>query len=188
MRESIKHQADHRDFDVSFRGCWVVFKIPVQPSMKRQPGEGTLDDPAFWQNLEPLVPPFDHLQWISEHRLRPFYASPLVSSVHPYLLKVGKLTPQTYQHQSYAPSVRDMCRVYHHGQQQPKGIHGDMLLAPLGQFTSVVAALPPFCAVFTDRLSMMATLGAAAFPAWLRTASRRVSCIRSQIPFRRHRQ
>jgi hypothetical protein len=58
---------------------------------------------------------------------------------------------------------RDRQRPAHH-------IYREVALAPLDLFARVEAPLPPFCAVLTDWLSIMASVGSGLRPALTRTA------------------
>jgi len=48
-------------------------------------------------------------------------------------------------------------------------VSGDVPLAAFDPLARIVAALPPFCRVFTLWLSMIATVGSGSRPAWMRT-------------------
>jgi hypothetical protein len=71
-------------------------------------------------------------------------------------------------------------------EEQPEDINDNVALAAADAFASVIAADPPFSVVFTVWLSMMPALGVRCRPEASRRSPRRVSCIRSQTPARRH--
>ena len=70
---------------------------------------------------------------------------------HAYLAMAQGLTA--------AVSILDVGRMHRHCQQQALGIHHYVALAPLHLLACVVTPWPPFSAVFTDWLSMIAALG-----------------------------
>jgi len=54
--------------------------------------------------------------------------------------------------------------MHDHSKQVPQGIYRDVALYPLGFLACIETALPPFCTVFTDWESRMATRGSAFWP------------------------
>jgi len=67
-------------------------------------------------------------------------------------------------------------------------VGGDMSLAALDPLARIVAALLPFCRVFTLWLSMIATVGSGSRPALIRTWRRKWWLIAAQVPALRKRQ
>ena len=64
--------------------------------------------------------------------------------------------------------VLDIGGTNHHRQKQPGGIHHNVALAPRYLPAHAAAPRPPFPVVFTNRLSMMAALGAASLSSIIR--------------------
>ena len=75
--------------------------------------------------------------------------------------------------------------MHRHCQQQALGIHHYVALAPLHLLACVVTPWPPFSAVFTDWLSMIAALGLVRRPPDWRVRDRKVSWALCQVPSRR---
>jgi hypothetical protein len=69
----------------------------------------------------------------------------------------------------------DIGGMHNEGQDQAHGVYDDVPLAALDLLAGVVAAGPPFSAVFTDWLSMIAAEGLGFRSAWARTFWRRAS-------------
>jgi hypothetical protein len=161
--------------------CFAAFRqrlvVLAQPTIAAEPSEGSLDDPAFGQNLEAghVVAAFDDLQDPVTHFLGPLDQFPGVSSIGPDQLEPRELSDQLGQHQLGPVAVLDMGGMHDDGQKQAQGVYDNVPLAPFDLLAGVVAARPPFSAVFTDWLSMIAAEGLAFRPSWTRTFRRRAS-------------
>ena len=165
-------QVDHRF--AAFRQCLVVL---AQPTVAAEPSKGSLDDPALGQNLKAchIVAAFDDLQDPVAQFLRPIDQFPGVPAVGPNQLEAAELPDQFSQHQFGPVAVLDMGGMHDHGQEQAHGVYDDVSLAPVDLLAGIVAARPPFSAVLTDWLSMMAAEGLGLRPSWTRTFRRRAS-------------
>lgn len=76
---------------------------------------------------------------------------------------------QTDHDKMYAATFRDACRVDSNRQNVAHDIDGAVALGALRLLAASVAALPPFCTVFTDWLSRIASVGSGLRPALTRT-------------------
>lgn len=164
----------------------VVFGVkPVDA----EPSECTLHDPAFWQDLKSclVAEALDDLQRPAEHRGGPVDAAFLVASIDEDHRQSGEVTMEAQKQQADAARVGGVGSVDEHTQQQSESIDCDMSLAAFHLFTGIIAAHPPFCAVFTDWLSMIAAVGRGFLPAATRTSSRRAVLAHSHVPLRLQR-
>ena len=112
----------------------------------------------------------------------------LLAGIGPHPLQPRPLPLHLGQHQLGAITVLQVCRMDHHGQPQPHGIHYEVALATLDFLAGVIASGPPFSVVFTVWLSIMAALGVGWRPSAARTTGRREACTRSQVPSRVQRR
>lgn len=154
--------------------------------MKRQPSEGAFDDPALGQDLEACIGALDNFKAIPKHRFRPCQAPRLVATINKDFQQVGQDCREPDEQQANPSGIGNVRSMDGNHEQQTQGVDGDMLFAALHFFAIIEPALPPFCVVFTDRLSMIATLGKGFLPACSRTRSRKTSWIMSHFPLNRH--
>ena len=105
-----------------------------------------------------------------------------IACIGPDQSQTGKPPYHFVYDQLRSISVLNISRIYHHGQQQPYGIHYDVSLSTVDLLASIIATRPPFSVVFTDWLSMMAALGVGLLPSTSRTTGRRVSWTLSHVP------
>ena len=75
--------------------------------------------------------------------------------------------------------------MHDHGQQVALCVYRDVAFAALDLLARIVTALPPFRAVLADCESIIATLGMMFRPFALRSRSRNVLPMRSQVPLSR---
>jgi hypothetical protein len=52
LGQSPEHQPDHCEADEGCDGAGVALEVACQAAIAADPGEGTLDDPSFWQDDE----------------------------------------------------------------------------------------------------------------------------------------
>jgi hypothetical protein len=158
----------------AFRERLVVF---AQTAITTEPGKGSLDDPTLGQNLKAghIVAAFDDLQDPVAHFPGPRDQFPGVAPIGPDPLQARELSDQSSQHQLGPVAVLDVGGMHDHDQEQAQGVYDDVPLAPLDLLAGVVTPRPPFSAVFTDWLSMIAAEGLGFRPSWTRTFWRRAS-------------
>ena len=166
---------DHREPDPGFATLAGFFVVFGEPTILRQPAEGTLNNPAMRLNHESLsvVRTLDDLQNPAGKGGHPRDELPRVSAVGPDEPQPWERTPQFLQHPFRAVSVLDPSTVNHHRQDQSERIDDQVALAPFDVLAFVVAVGPPFCGVFTDWLSRIAADGVGSRPAAWRTRTRR---------------
>src|SRR3979490_3345939 len=172
VAELSQHQADGSETQEGKRLAVEIFPILGQPAAAVQPGDGTLDDPAFGQDEEAfgLVGALDDLDVDPaqdfRHRLLEF--RPLITAIGIKLQQEWKHAEQSdEQHPSMA--VLNVGGMHDRVQQQALGVYQDMALLPLDLLARVISRRvdrgPPFSAALTLWLSMIAALGLASRPA-----------------------
>ena len=168
---------DHGQVDDRFAAFGERLVVFAQPTITPEPGKGSLDDPTLGQNLEAghIVAAFDDLQYPVAHFLGPLDQFAGVAPVGPDQLELGELPDQFGQHQLGPIAVLDIGGMHNDDQEQAHRVYDDVSLASLDLLASVVTARPPFSAVFTDWLSMIAAEGLGFRPSWTRTFWRRAS-------------
>ena len=173
----MNHQINHCQQNHSFTTGGQRFVVLAQTSVLTQPGQGTLDHPATRQYLEALhvVTTLDDLQAPIAKFCRPVQKSTSISAIGPNQRQPAKMILELAQHQSGPVTILNICRVYDNGYYQTQRIYNQMPLSPCYFLTSVITAIPPFEAVLTVWLSIMAALGLACRPASSRTRSWRLS-------------
>ena len=161
--QAAQHDPGHGSVDPSFRSFRQTLIILAQTPLQIQPAEGAFHHPTPGQYLESmLLPgPAHQLQIPATRFLGPLHQLAAVGPVGPNYLQPGILPQQTLQHQLGAVPVLYVGRMHRHCQQQPQGIDHYVALAPLHLLARIVTPWPPFSAVFTDWLSMIAALGLA---------------------------
>jgi hypothetical protein len=150
---------------------------PTQTTIATEPGKGPLQDPPLGQNLKAshVGVAFDDLQDPVPQRAGPVDHLGGASPIGPDPVEPGELSDRLGQHQLGPVAVLDVGGVDDDGQEQAHRVYDDVPLASLDLLAGVVAARPPFSAVFTDWLSMIAAEGVGFRPSWTRTFWRRAS-------------
>jgi hypothetical protein len=94
---------------------------------------------------------FHNLDVPSQLRLDPLAeAFLLIAAIRPDQLETGKDPFERRKHEPAATVVLDVGFLHEHVQDQAGGIDQQVALAPLDLLAAIIAALPPFCVVFTD--------------------------------------
>ncbi len=168
---------DHGQVNDCFAAVRERLVVLAQTTIPTEPRKRAFDDPTLGQNLEAghIVAAFDDLQDPVAQFLCPLDQFPGVAPVGPNQLEPGELPDQFGQHQLGPIAILDVGRVHDDRQEQAQGVYDDVPLASLDLLAGVVAARPPFSAVFTDWLSMIAAEGLGFRPSWTRTFWRRAS-------------
>ena len=173
----MNHQINHCQQNHSFTTGGQRFVVLAQTSVLTQPGQGTLDHPTPRQYLKALhaVTTFDNLQQPITKFHRPVQKSASISAIGPNQRQPAETILELTQHQSGPVTILNICRVYDNGHYQTQRIYNQMPLSPCYFLASVITTIPPFEAVLTVWLSIMAALGLACRPASSRTRSWRPS-------------
>lgn len=155
----------------------IALEILGQPSTAADPGEGTLDDPALWEDdeamwlgaLDDLELPGSGLRDLGGH------GRPLVVGIGEDALDVWEAASGApIEDQARAVTVLHIGRMDDDVQEEAEGVDEDVPLAALDFLARVIARRiergPPFCAPLALWASMIAAVGLPARPACSRTA------------------
>ena len=127
-----------------------MFKVFGQASIPVKPAEGAFHNPAFRQNDElHSVGAFDDFKDVVEHGFAPLNHASLVSGIDEYFEQLRQNDEQPDEHEMTAPRVRYAAGMHGHCEQIALRIYRDVPRAAFDLFAAVIAALPPFCTVFT---------------------------------------
>ena len=167
----------HRQIDdrlAAFGECLVIL---AQSAISTEPRERSLHNPSLRQDHEArhVVAAPNDLQNPPSQLSCPFDQPARVPAIGPDQLQPGEAALEQRQHQLGPVAVLNVGRVHHHSQDQAEGVYNDVALAPVDLLAGVVAACPPFSAVLTDWLSMIAAEGEGLRPSSSRTWRRRAS-------------
>jgi hypothetical protein len=146
----------------------VIEALPIlgEPSASAEPGEGSLDDPAFGQDNEALglIGALDDLD-VDALENGPqcvLECCALISAISVELQKEGVETEQRRHQEHAAVAILDVCGVHDSVHQEALRIDENVPLLALDLLARIVAMWdvePPFSALFTLWLSMMAAVG-----------------------------
>ena len=162
-----EHEADGCELKES--ESFVIEALPVlgQPAASPEPGKCSLDDPAFGQNDETmgrLVRTFDdldvHLAHDGSERALEFGA--LITTIGIELQQERIETEQRGHHKHAAIAVLDVGSMHDGVHQEAFRIDENVALLALDFLARIIAmgvVSPPFSALFTLWLSMMAAVG-----------------------------
>lgn len=158
-----------------------VFVVLCEASAPTQPGEGALDDPAFWQNLEAdrVVGALDDFQLPGAKDLHCGGRDrALIAAIGEDPLDEREQTTHGFEHEQAAISILDARWMNHDVQGEPQRVDQDMSLLSFDFLPRIVAGGvdlgPPFSAPLTLWLSMIAAVGLASRPDCSRTATKSV--------------
>jgi hypothetical protein len=129
------------------------------------------------QEHEPLrlVGSLDDLQDPAGKRPHPLDQLARVTAIGPDAFQPGTDAAQLLEDPLGPVAILKTGAMHHDGPDQAERVDDEVALAPFDLLAGVVAVGPPFCAVFTDWLSMIAAEGVAFRPAWRRTLPRRAA-------------
>lgn len=167
------HQIDHCNEDHRFTTARQDFVVFGQSAVLVEPTECALDDPSFGQHCE--FPNGLLLNYFNKATIParcPVDKLAGIAAIRPDDLQSPPLPAEFLDEQFASLAVLLVGRMNHQGDDQAERIHDDMALAAGDLLPRVVATIPPFPAVLTDWLSMMAALGVGLRPNFLRRRSR----------------
>lgn len=153
----------------------MVQVLPVlgEPAAAIEPSDATLDDPSFGQNRKSLrlIGPLDDLHIdLAQHTFQSgAERRTLVAAIGVELAQEGEQAEQRCHHQHAAVAILQGRRMDHRVQDQAQGVDQEMALLSLDLLARIEAVrinpAPPFSALFTLWLSMIAAVGLASRPA-----------------------
>ena len=189
-RQAAEPKLDHGNVDPCLRGFAQGFVVLTPAPAAAEPGAGALHPPSAGPHLKLVAVPgaFHDFQDPAGQVSDPLDQLAGLAGIGPHPLQPRPLPLHLGQHQLGAITVLQVCRMDHHGQHQPHGIHYEVALATLDFLAGVIASGPPFSVVFTVWLSIMAALGVGWRPSAARTTGRREACTRSPVPSRVQRR
>ena len=171
----MKHQVDHSQLDHSFTANGQGLVVLAQPAILAQPGKSAFDHPAFGQEHEAMqVRAFDDLQYPVAELSGPRDELACITAVGPDQRQSRETAGQFLQNQLGSITVLDARRMHHDRHHQTERIHHQMAFSAHYLLARIVTSVPPFEAVLTDWLSIIAALGLGWRPALIRTRSWRV--------------
>src|SRR3954469_24317940 len=182
------HEADHAEAEEGEGVDGQVLEVLGEAPAAPEPRERPLHDPALGQRHEALgVAAADDLQPPAAgpgHRRRGRLAA--VGAVGEDHLDEGEQPPRRAQQRDGAVPVLDVGRLDRGAQQQAQRVDQDLPLLALDLLARIVArrvdARPPFSALFTLWLSMIAAVGLASLPACSRAWTNKAWCRRPSVP------
>lgn len=176
-----RHKADHREMDEGDGGAGEVFEVFGEPAAASEPGQRSLDDPAFGQDPERIlvVAPDDlETPWPElGDRL-----SGLVAGIGAVADDTGQplaFSGNEFQYELCAVAVLDVGGMDSLSEDQALRVDNDVALLALDLLRRVIArridAGPPFSALLTLCESMMPRLGWRCRPARVRASATSMS-------------
>lgn len=165
------------DFDVGFAAFSQSFIVLAVSPVSPEPCECALHHPPSRQQLKAdgLGPAADDFKQPAARGFGPGFQSSRIPTVGPDQLQTRTTIFQLLQHELGAVAILNAGRMHHHGQHKSERIHDYVPLATRDLLARVIAPRPPFSAVFTDWLSMIAAEGSSFRPESNRTLRCRVS-------------
>ena len=173
LAEFSEHEADRSETEECKRSLVQVFPVLGQSAAAVKPSEGSLDNPALWQNNKTLglVGAFDDLD-MNASQLAADGASEYRALIATVSVEFAQERIQAEQHrQQLGPAIAILpVGGQHNGlHQQTLRVDQDVPLLALDLLARVVpgriATRPPFSALLTLWLSMIATVGLASWSA-----------------------
>lgn len=149
-----------------------VLKVLGQSAASSKPCKGPFDDPASGQDLKALcrVGALHYLGCQTRHCLLLAFGKnrPLIAAISEQLLQKRVAPKQRLEYQNTAIAVLNVGRMNQCVQQQSYRINKDMALLAFDLLPRIIPALvdtaPPFSALLTLWLSMIAAVGLASRP------------------------
>jgi len=173
----MNHQICHCQIDHRFAGFRQRFVVFAQASVFPKPRKGSFHHPSARQDHKPMdiVVAFNDFQNPMSEFLDPLDEFPGISAIRPDQGQSRKPFLQFSQNQPGSISILKVGRMNHHGDYQTDRINDNMAFPSRNLLSGIKTTVPPFSAVFTDWLSIMAAEGLACRPASMRTWVRRWS-------------
>jgi len=173
----MNHQVNHGKLDHSFTAIGERLIVFTQAAILSQPRKRPFDHPASGQHRKTfnVLTTFDNLQDPAAKIRSPVNELACVSTIGPDQRQPTETTHQFPQNQLSTVTILNTGCVHNHSHHQTQRINHQMAFSTRYFLAGVIASIPPFEAVLTDWLSIIAALGLAWRPAWTRTRSWSVS-------------
>lgn len=176
-RQSAQHEPDHGEADEGCGLAGMALIVACQTATPADPGEGSLDDPAFGQHHEavPIAAADDLKSPRSGSGDDRFHVRSLVAGIADETLDEGEALPGLAQQGFRAVAILHAGGVDDDRQQQAERVGQDVALAAENLLARIVAGRiqrsPPLTAPLAVWLSMIAVEGLASRPACSRTST-----------------
>jgi hypothetical protein len=155
--QACEHEPNHGQIDDGLAGFGLAFVVAVESAVASEPPEGAFHDPASRQHLEGVeFGAFDDLDGAAPFFHGPLEQSTRIAAVGPDALDAPAVAPPKDQCQQLSGSIPilNMGWQQHDGDNQSKGVHQVVPLAPVdflaGVVTPLVAGLGALDALAVD--------------------------------------
>jgi len=167
----MKHQIYHRNLNHRLAGFRQRFVVFAQASIFAQPSKRPLHHPTPRKDDKAghIVAPFDNLQNPVSKLFYPFNQLAGIAAVGPNQLQPRTDTFQFRNDQLGAVPILNIRRMDDYRNQQTQRINHNMAFSARNLLAGIITAIPPFSAVLTDWLSIIAAEGLAWRPSFRRT-------------------
>lgn len=172
----MKHQINHSKINHRFTTggqCFIVF---AQPPILAKPRKRPLNNPTPRKHNKTvdIITSLNNLHYPLAGRGTPVNQLASVTTVCPNQRQPRKQIPQFFQNQFGPVTILNTGRMYDYCKHQTERIYDQMPFSPAYFLAGVITTFPPFSAVLTDWLSIIAAEGHTCLPASIRTCSRRL--------------
>ncbi len=176
LTEPSQHKAYRGELQEEERPSIEAFPILGEAPAAVQPSNRAFHDPAFGQDREALclIGSLDDrdLEASADPAHAGLKGRPLIAAVGVELEQKRVKAEQGRHHPDTAVTILDVARMHEGVKQQTLRVYKDMALLPFDLFARIVSRRvdrrPPFSALLTLWLSMMAAVGLASRPAFSR--------------------
>ena len=167
----MNHKVNHSKLNHGFTANRQRLIVFAQPSILSQPRKGPFHHPSPGQYRKTfnVFITFDNLQNPATKIKSPVNELACVSTIGPDQRQTTKTTSQFTQNRFCTVTVLNIGCMYHHSHHQTQRINHQMAFSACYFLAGVIASVPPFEAVLTVWLSIIAALGLGWRPAWTRT-------------------
>jgi hypothetical protein len=131
LGQASEHETDHSDAHEGGDGSGIAFEIACQAAIATNPGQGSFDDPAFWQDDEVMcvgaLDDLEHPAAGNGDRLCPLRS--LIAGIGEDALDEGEGAARLPQHLTHAVAILNVGGMHDDTQQEAERIDQDVPLA-----------------------------------------------------------
>ena len=173
----MNHKINHSNLNHRFTAVCQRLIVLAQTAVLTQPRESSFDHPSPRQNHKSLhtVTSFDNPQNPMTKIRYPINELAGIAAIGPDQRQTTEPTSQFTQNKFRAIAILNISGMNYHSHHQTQRIYHQMAFSARYLLSRVIAFIPPFEAVLTDWLSIIAALGQGSLPRWIRTCSWRTS-------------
>jgi len=130
---------------------WELLVVLAEAAVAPEPGEGSLDDPAFWQHLKTwsIAAFYDVEAAVLVLLAGIAHAWAIVGAVRENNLQATESVGETRKQLDRPGFVLEVGGVYGQGQQEAKRVDQNVALTSRYLLAGIIAADPPFSVVLT---------------------------------------